>query len=126
MTAVDPTSETDGDTPETRPRGRLAEIRESPRRRAVALAVAVLVGVGLAWLHWVGLLFAGALVGLVSPDLPRAMVAGAGVGVLVLVVVALSLGNALEATLRMSPAIYVTVGAAVGLPLLGSLVRGIR
>ena len=101
-------------------------IRTEPRRQAVALAIAALVGVGLAWHHWIGLLLAGALVGIVSPDLPRAMAAGLGVGILVLVVFALSLGSALGPALAMTPATYVTVGAAVGLPLLGSLVRGIQ
>lgn len=104
----------------------LAALRRSPAHRRVALVGAVLVGLGAAWLHWLGLLAAGVLVGLVSATLPRAILTGLAVGVLVLVVQVLA-SPAVQPgeLLALVPVSYVTIGAALGLPLWGSLVRGV-
>ena len=102
-----------------------ARVRSERRLHAVSLFVCLLVGLALASVHWIGLVVGGALVGLVAPDLSRAVGYGLGFGVVVLVVFAVSLGGALGGALAMSPAIYLTVGAGLGLPVLGSLVRGV-
>lgn len=106
--------------------GPLASLRRSPAHRRVALVGAIIVGLAAAWLHWVGLVVAGVLVGLISATLPRAAATGLAVGGLVLVV-QLVASPAVDPgeLLALAPASYVTVGAALGLPLWGSLVRGV-
>ena len=85
----------------------------------------MIVGLTLTWIHWFGLLVGGALVGIVSKSVPRALFAGLVFGLVVLVAFAVSIGEAAWAVLGMWPAVGVTVGAALGLPIIGSLVRGI-
>ena len=104
---------------------RSARIRTERRLHVVALFVCLVVGLALATVHWIGLVVGGVLVGLVAPNLLRAVGYALGFGVVVLVVFVISLGGALAASLAMSPAIYLTVGAGLGLPVLGSLVRGV-
>lgn len=77
------------------------------------------------WFHWFGLVVGGALVGFLSPSLPRALVAGFGFGVLVLAVFFFSLGDAAGLAFEATPVIYVTVAGALVLPLFGSLARGL-
>lgn len=108
-----------------RARERLERAREDPRDHRIALAAAVVVGLVLAWLHWFGLVLGGALVGLVSSTLERAVLAGLGFGVVVLIAFVASLGTSAPSALLMTPATYVTVGAALALPAFGSLVRGL-
>jgi len=116
-----PPAEVEGWSPEF-----LAGVRGRPTQRRVALVVAALVGVGLAWLHWFGLFLGGALVGLVSKSVPRAVVAGLAVGVLVLALhVFGSPVMGPDEFLSLSPPSYVAVGAALLMPLWGSLVRGV-
>jgi NAD(P)-dependent dehydrogenase (short-subunit alcohol dehydrogenase family) len=104
----------------------LSALRADPRRRAVALVVGAAVGLGLAWVHWLGLFAAGALVGLVSRTLPRAIVAGVAVGVVVLLATVLA-APAMSAGefLSLSPPAYVAVAAGIVAPAWGSLVRGV-
>lgn len=104
----------------------LVEIRARPNRRRAALVAAALVGLALAWIHWLGLVVAGALVGLVSESLPRAAAAGLAVGVLVVVVhVAASPAVTPAGLLGLAPASYVTIGVGLFAPLWGSLLRGV-
>lgn len=104
----------------------LAALRERPDRRRAALLVAAIVGLALAWLHWLGLFVAGALVGLASESLPKAVAAGLAVGVLVLVVhVGASPVATVGNVLGLAPAAYVTVAAGLLAPAWGSLVRGV-
>ena len=105
---------------------RLHRLRRDSTERRVALVVAGLVGLGLVWLHWLGLFAAGALVGLVSRDLPRALAAGLGFGLLVLVVHVLAAPEmGFGAFLGLTPISYVTIGAALVAPVWGALVRGV-
>jgi NO-binding membrane sensor protein with MHYT domain len=104
----------------------LTAVRTHRRYRLPALVGATLVGVGVASVHWLGLFVAGALVGLVSEDLPRAVAAGLTVGLLVLstqVLVAPTMNVSEFANLV--PASYVTIAAALLAPVWGSLVRGV-
>ena len=103
----------------------LETVRGDGRTHALALGVAVVVGLGLASLHWVGLIVAGALVGLVSPTLGRAVAGAIGVGLVVLLAFAVSLGGAIGPALAMTPVSYLVVAAGIGLPVLGSLIRGV-
>ncbi|WP_162991556.1 hypothetical protein [Halostella salina] len=105
---------------------RMATFRADDRQRRIGLAVALVVGVGVAWLHWLGLVVAGALVGLTCRSLPRALAAGIGVGVVVLATfVLLSPTLAAGELLALGQPAYVAVGSALALPLLGSLTRGV-
>jgi hypothetical protein len=107
-------------------RGRLAELRDTPRERWAATAVGALLGLALAWAHWLGLVVGGALVAFPAADLKRGLAAGFGFGLVTLAAVfltapAVSPGELLALT----PAAYVTFGGGLVLPVLGSLVRGI-
>jgi len=103
----------------------LDRIRTDPLSHAVALAVTLAVGVALASLHWLGLVAAGAAAALVAPTFRRGVGYALAAGVLALVGFAVALGPAAALVPEMRPVVYVTVGGAVGLPLLGSLARGI-
>lgn len=104
----------------------LADLRRRQNPRRAALVAALLVGLVAVWVHWLGLVVAGALVGLVSRTLPRALTAGIGVGALVLVLHVL--GSPVMGPgefLALTPVTYVTIGAAVLGPLWGALVRAV-
>ena len=104
----------------------LSGLRTNAQQRYAARGAAALVGLGAAMVHWVGLFVAGALVGLVSESLPRALAAGLGMGVLVLLVhVGASPVMGPGEFVGLAPASYVTVAAALVAPLWGSLVRGV-
>lgn len=104
----------------------LTEIRTDRRRRYAALGVAVVLGVAVAWLHWLGLLAAGSLVGLFSRDIRRAALAGLGVGILALALnVLASPAMNVGSFLALTPPAYVAVAAGLALPVWGSLVRGV-
>ena len=57
---------------------RLRLLREDATYHWVGLLVAVVLGLVLASVHWVGLVVGGALVGLVTASLRRALLAGRG------------------------------------------------
>ncbi|ELY99801.1 hypothetical protein C482_09957 [Natrialba chahannaoensis JCM 10990] len=120
-----PTSTLGGDGIPASVEQELASIRTTPRRRASALVLAAGLGVVFAWHHWIGLVVGGALVGLVSTTFRRALVTAAGFGIVVLGLFVISLGGATAQVLEMAPIVYLTVGAAIGLPVFGSLLRGI-
>lgn len=104
----------------------LSELRERRGRRLAALVAAALVGIALAWVHWLGLFVAGALVGLASRTLPRALIAGLAVGVLVLAVHVVAIpGMDAGEFLALEPASTVALAAALIAPTWGSLVRGV-
>ncbi len=67
---------------------RLDEFRADPTRRLLLVAVGAVVGLALAWFHWVGMLVGGALVSLPTMNWKRGVLAGLGFGVLTLVVFA--------------------------------------
>lgn len=104
----------------------LLRIRGTRRTRWVALVATGLLGLGLAWLHWLGLFAAGALVGLVSRDVPRAVTAGLAMGLLVLAVQVLAVPPMGPGEfLALSPPSYLAVAAALLAPAWGSLGRGV-
>lgn len=104
---------------------RLARVRRDPRLRLVAFAGAVALGLALASVHWVGLVAAGAGASLVASTFRRGAAYAFGAGLLALAAFAASLGPAAALLPEMRPVVYVAVAAALGLPLLGSLARGV-
>jgi hypothetical protein len=104
----------------------LIAIRRRRRWRGIAFPVAVAAGLGAAWIHPLGLFVAGALVGLLSRTIKRAVVAGIALGVLIAVVQVLVVpGMDAGEFLTFRPPVYVTLGAALGAPIWGSLIRGV-
>lgn len=103
----------------------LARIRTEPRIHVGSLAPAAAAGVAIASVHWIGLVAAGAAVAVVAPTLRRGALYAAGVGALSLIVFTVSLGSAAALVPGMRPVVYVTVASAFGLPLFGSLARGL-
>jgi len=91
-------------------------------RAEAALALAVLVGVALATVHWVGLVLGGALVGLVAPTLRRALVTGLYLGgaVLFAFLLYLWLVGALAEALAMGRILYLDVAIALLVPTLAA------
>lgn len=103
---------------------RIETIRGDDRRRRIAFAGALFVGLGLTWIHWTGLVIAGALLGVTRQRLLTALMAGLGFGVFavalsVLAVPAVSIG----AFTTLTPLNYATLIAGVLLPIWGSLTR---
>ena len=98
-------------------------VRTEPGPHAVAVVAALAAGVGIASVHWLGLIAAGALASLPAPTARRGAGYAFGAGVVCLAAFALSLGPAAGAASDMFPVVYVTVGAGLGLPLFGSLAR---
>ncbi|EMA59081.1 hypothetical protein [Halorubrum lipolyticum] len=109
----------------TDPDALLDRVRTDSRPHAVALAVALVAGVALASVHWLGLVAAGAAAALVAPTFRRGVAYAFAAGVIALAAFAVSLGPAAAFVPEMRPVVYVTVGGALGLPLLGSLARGV-
>lgn len=106
-------------------RDALDQARTQRRSHAAALAGAAALGLLFAWIHWLGLVLGGALVALVAPSLRRGAAYALGFGALVLVAFAVSIGDSVLLVPEMRPIVYVTVASAIGLPLLGSLARGV-
>lgn len=102
-----------------------ADLRASPGRCRAALAVAVVAGLALATVHWLGLFAAGALVGLTRRNLARALLSGLAFGVLVLALFfLLSAVISPGPFISLTPLSYLTVGLALAGPTWGALLRG--
>jgi hypothetical protein len=99
-----------------------------PPRRAGLTALAAVVGVALADVHWLGLVAGGALVSLPQRSLARGLLAGFGFGGVVLAVFLVDLGAAGAAGgfLRFGLLRDVAVAMGLGLPTFGALARGLR
>lgn len=101
-------------------------LRTGPRAELVT-GVAALVGLGLATVHWLGLVAGGALVGLVAPTLRRALVTGAYLGGAVAVgfVGWLWLFGALGPAVATGPLFGLSLALSLLCPILGAGVRGL-
>lgn len=117
--------DTEGEPPEALTR--LYAVQRDPRGRRALTAVAFVVGLALATVHWGGLLVGGALVGLAQPTLGRALPAGLGFGIAALAVAAVRF--ALAGTLAEVAGTWPLVGVAVAVALvaapLGATARGL-
>lgn len=104
----------------------LIALRARRNQRLAALVAAGLLGLLAVSVHWLGLVVAGALVGLVSRTLPRAVLAGLGFGLLVLGVhVLASPVMGAGEFVALTPPSYVTIAASLVGPVWGSLLRGV-
>lgn len=109
-----------------RPSRLLGEIRGDARYHWPALVVACLLGLVVTSLHWSGLVLGGALVGILATTLKRAILSGVGFGVLVVAVwvVSLALPGQFGKVVAMNEITALPIAIALGLSILGSLVRG--
>ncbi len=106
---------------------RLEAVRSDPTRRRVATAAGVTVGLAAAWVHWIGFLLGGMLVGLAAVSLRRALAAGVafglvGWGVFVLLMAGDGLAGKLFAT---GSVVALTVAIPLAGGAVGSLARGL-
>lgn len=108
-------------------RNPIDRIRTEPPAQWIAYLVTIVAGLGLATVHWLGLVAAGTLVGLVATSLKRALMAGFGFGLLALAFwfVRLSVEGSLGEVLATGEFVVIAVVIGIVGPLLGSLVRGI-
>lgn len=106
----------------------VGRVRTDPLVHWVAVLVATALGLGLASLHWLGLVAGGALVGLVATSLKRALLAGLGFGVTALTVWFGYLAATGVLGKVLATGQFVWIAVAIGLigPLVGSLFRGVR
>lgn len=102
-------------------------VRENPQYHWVGLLIACLLGLIAATVHWFGLVVGGALVGLLATDIKRAILSGIGFGLLVVLVWGglLAVAGSLGKAMAMGEFALFPVGIALGLSVLGSLVRGV-
>ncbi len=105
----------------------LRRVRTEPRIHWIAMVGAILLGVALSTVSWLGIVAGGALVGLVATSLIRAVLAGIGFGVVVILAWALWLGwgGAFGAVAGMGIFAVIPVAVALGGAILGSLVHRI-
>jgi hypothetical protein len=105
----------------------LADVRADRRARWAATLAGIVVGLTVAWVHWLGFVLGGALVGLAATDAKRALAAGLGFGLLAWGVFAglLAANGALAGYFAMGRLLYLSVGIPVVGALLGSLVRAV-
>lgn len=100
----------------------IAELRTG-RHAETAFLAAVVVGLILTAVHWVGLLLGGALVGLFAPSVSRALLTGLffAVAVVVTWLVYLLVVGDLGAYLGMGIITYLSLGVAFVLPVLAAI-----
>lgn len=110
------------------PESRLHAIRADRGRRRIAVLAAGALGVGLASVHWLGIVAAGALVGVFAPTPRRALLWGLAIGVVVLstfFVQAYAAGTLDRVTAAGQPFLVAVITPLVGAPL-GALVRALE
>ena len=112
---------------ETTGQNTLDSLRETPRYHWLALVGACLVGLIAASVTWVGIFIGGALVGLLTANLRRAVLASVGFGILLVVVwlALLGLAGTGGAALSMGQFSALPFVIALSLSFLGGLVRGL-
>lgn len=106
--------------------GWLRRARQRSNTRRSLLVAGALLGLLLAWMHWLGLVAGGALVGLASRSVRSAVAAGLGFGLLVLAVHVLAspvMGPA--AFVGLTPISFVSIGGALVAPVWGALARAL-
>lgn len=108
-------------------RGPLAAIRTDELRSWLATVAAIVVGLALASVHWLGLIVGGALVALPAASTWRGLGAGFGFGVLAWLgfLGLLAVDGSVGAVAATGQPFYLSAGIAVGLGTLGGLARGV-
>lgn len=99
-------------------------IRSNNTRRRIAFVGAIVSGILLTWIHWTGLVIAGAIIGITRRRLVTAILAGFGFGLasIGLTVAVVPVISVVEFT-TLTPLNYATVMAGILLPIWGSLTR---
>lgn len=107
---------------------RLDDLRAAPTRRRLATAGAIVVGLAVVWVHWLGFVVGGALVALLQPSLRRGLLAGLGFGLLAWLVFAGWLATTGDLSLYLGMGRVFALSAAIPFvgSLLGALARGVR
>lgn len=104
----------------------MAHQRADVARRRRAVTIGLVVGLGLAWFHWLGLVAGGALVGVTRQSLPRAVIAGLGFGIVALVAAVLAPGTlGIGVLTALAPVSYLAIAIGLVLPVWGALARGV-
>jgi len=108
-------------------RTELDRVRSERRARWIATAIALGVGVLVAFVDPLGIVLGAMLVALPAIDPYRGLVRGLGFGLLVVGLLALQLvvAGALGPAIELGLPFYLAVGSGVGFGLLGGLVRGV-
>jgi hypothetical protein len=105
------------------------ELRADRHARWGATLAGVVVGLGLAWFHWLGLIVGAALVALPRTTIPRGVAAGIGFGVVAVaanLAVLASTGTAAVGTATAMTQVFgLSVGLGLATGLVGGLVRGV-
>ena len=106
---------------------RLDDLRADPTQRVAFIAIGALVGLALAWFHWIGLLIGGALVSLPAMNLKRGVLTGLGFGVLILLVFGglLALHGSLGRGVEMGQITALAVAIPLVLGAIGGLARAL-
>ncbi|WP_439026368.1 hypothetical protein [Haloarchaeobius sp. DT45] len=105
----------------------LASLREDDRRRRLVTLAAVVVGLALAWVHWLGLVVAGAMVALPQRSVRRGFAASVGFAVLVVggFLAELTWSGALDSFAGLGTLAVLPIALGVVLPVFGALARAI-
>lgn len=105
----------------------LSAVQRSPGQRRVATVGALLVGLGLGSVHWLGFVVGGALIGLCWPSLRSAVAVGFGFGVVAVLSFfgQLVLFGTLGGAFGMGPLLAVAVVTPLVAGPLGAAVRGL-
>lgn len=109
-----------GDGPST-----LDRLRAEPRTRMATAILAVVVGVVLGSLHWVGLVVGAALVSLTRETPRRGLAAGVGFGVVVVVTHVAVLAASGPSVVATAVAMRQVFGVSVVVPLVAGLIGGL-
>lgn len=105
----------------------LEALRTNRQARWAAFALATLLAVGVATMHWIGFVLGGALAGLASKDLKRALAAGFAVGLVswLVWVAFLATGGIATEYFAMGQILAVSAAIPIAGSMVGSLARGI-
>lgn len=108
------------------PRERLERLRTGPRAELVT-GVAFLLALPLGAVHWLGLVLGGVLVGVLAPTPRRAVVVAVYLGGTLAALFAgwLALSGDLNEAIATGQLFAASLALAIGLPVLGSGVRGL-
>ncbi|MEZ3116839.1 hypothetical protein RYH80_13055 [Halobaculum sp. MBLA0147] len=118
--AADETAAVTGGAPST-----LDRLRGEPRTRMATAILAVVVGVVLGSLHWVGLVVGAALVSLTRETPRRGLAAGVGFGVVVVVTHVAVLAASGSSVVATAVAMRQVFGVGVAVPLVAGLIGGL-